>query len=1286
MTSLGAMASEYLVRNIGIDAGLSQSNVNTLVRDGDGFLWIGTQFGLNRYDNAAVQTYFHSPADSTTISSNNVRELFVDSHGTLWIAGETGLTTHRNGQKGFNQIHSFGKSIDARSFYEESDGLLIGSRGKIYYHDYASGQTAPLQLRGGSKFFYSDIKRLGHDRYLLVTRWDGLWIFDRRLAQVTRADIDAGNNIIAAALDRHGSLWLSEYGTGIRVYDTSFNPLGRLNMANGLLSSDIVLDIKEIDGKIWVATDGGGIDIIQEDGPGELRKIDNAVLQSQGAVKKIYADPDGNILAGTVRAGVLSINDVAMSTIFELPDSGGSLGTVTSVATTPEGLYVGSDGQGVHLYDAASDTYRQIPATRGMKVTDLTPYPGGGALVSTYDKGFYVITLGQILKEAPRGIASIVDPRHRKPLVAYVRALQDGKIALMTDSLRIYDPRTDHISSVALPGGVIGQLRPFYVDRGVLLIYSPQEIMEYTVSTGTVRVLVKAGEGNMILSAATDGDKNIYLGTDKGLFLFNAQEKTLTPAWPESFEGKRINSLLLDDFGHLWAGVESRLMLVSDHHSHPVSFGRFDGVNPNEYIPNAVLNKGAKAYMGGINGLVKINTAEIDPRLQEKNEVRFSVADITVDGHSRLQEIAGGLLKVPYNTTSMRLRIVESGPRALRHKMFRFIIDGPGLHSTVETIDRELSLPDLEPGNDYDISVQCTTPDGSWSEARPLITLSMQQPWWRSLWFRLLVLVTVIAGAIMFVEVRRRRAKRIEQRRFDDYRASSLEKEVAFLVNTNYALRTPLTMIYAPIKQLIAKQNAGEKIDYEAELSKIYLNTKRMRDALDRALELHHVSTSGTPSKITSNNIAEIINLAVSAVTVEAEAKGVKIEREIPAKLPPVVCSKERVTVALTIMLQNAILRSSAGDQITISVNKADGENVRINISDAGENLDDETIENIYSKYYTDQSGKFTNTLALAYCQSISESQNGRVGAKGLEHGLQLWLELPTDHSEGVKTIRTAEAAEIPVEHLNDPVIDADLSGLTALVVEEDNDLLQFMSEELGRYFKKVLQGSNGRDALVKVRQNQPDIVISSVMLSGKSGIELCRAIKTSPELSHIPVVLLTALKEGSAMEKGYGAGADSYISKPFDLNVLLLRCRNLLHTRAVIKKRYSGTSSQSLAAAPMPNADETFMLKIRKTIEKNIEDPDFGVDTLVKHMNMSRTALYSRFRELNGESIGSYIAKFRVERAKELLLSGQYTVSEISEKLGFSSQRYFSTFFKDKTGQTPSAFKAAHEGGEEQS
>jgi DNA-binding response OmpR family regulator len=254
-----------------------------------------------------------------------------------------------------------------------------------------------------------------------------------------------------------------------------------------------------------------------------------------------------------------------------------------------------------------------------------------------------------------------------------------------------------------------------------------------------------------------------------------------------------------------------------------------------------------------------------------------------------------------------------------------------------------------------------------------------------------------------------------------------------------------------------------------------------------------------------------------------------------------------------------------------------------------------------------------------------------------------------------------------------------DTSVSTAIVVEDNEELCMFMVSHLKSIFKKVYYAFNGRDAMMMIKRDSPDIVIAEGILPVLSGFDLCREMKSSSELRHIPIILITAGSAEAGKLKSYALGADSYISKPFDVNVLISRCKNLLLNREIVRNRYRNTpKGVPVEEKKMSNADESFLMKIDELIESLISQPDFGVDMIVDKMLVSRSALYSRFKELTGKSIGTYITEYRLARAKEMLRHGDMPINEISEALGFRSQRYFSTFFRERTGTTPTAFRTS--------
>ncbi|MCM1067806.1 MAG: helix-turn-helix domain-containing protein [Muribaculaceae bacterium] len=1279
-----AFATEYLCRKVSLDQGLSHSNVTCLARDGRGFVWIGTRFGLNRYDFDGVVNYYHDRDNESTITDNSVRALYTDAYGGLWVAGENGLAHYDEQTNSFERITADGKQVNVRSFHEEGNGMLLGGAGRIFYHDFASGTTALLQVKGGSKFYYTDIHRRGTDFYVLATRWDGMWLFDRTHATVTRMPGIADKHIMASTIDAGGVLYVSPYGEGLQAYDRAGTCLFSLNTSNSALPSNIILDIIEHDKRIWIATDGGGISIY-DPATGSFEDMPpRSALGSLGAVTSLYTDRHHNLYAGTVRDGAVTVLPVAIHT-FQSGRKAPFAAISSMWLDESDGkVWVGDDGNGVLIYRPGSGVLEAVPSTAGMKVTDIEGYDPQHLLVVTFDKGFFLLNKQSgALSPASGDLTQLWADNPNRAVPMHARTLSHNLIAIVGNNISTYNPQS---GTVVTPAKAIetdvpeGALVPFYSQVGRLLCFGSDFVSEFDPVTAKHTVLFRLPRAPRIHSAAYDGRHRIFVATDKGVTCIDTSTGEMTQL-PDINE--RVSAMVCEGDKRLWIATTRTLYLRNLDNGNLAAFGINDGVTPNEYQAGATLSADGRVLLGGIYGLMRVNSAEVDAILASHIDPELSIAELEIDGVSAYSQIHDGVIKVPDHFTGISLSVIDNGSNSQRRQRFRYTVSGKGSEKNLETSSRSLDLSFIDPGADYDVNLSCMRPDGTWTQPHHLVTLAVMAPWYRSPWMWGIVAVLTIALLIYWEmkRIQRRKARLASQ--LETYRHNTLEREVAFLVNTNYALRTPLTLIYAPLKLTLEKLRAGEHTDLLPELERVYSNTKKMRDTIDMALELHNVTAAASADKeLTTHDITRSIDDSIANLRSDIDLKHLNCVYIPSQDMFPAVYDRGRLGSVIEILLRNAIRRSP--DHATVEVRTVMRDNfIRVSVSDAGENLDPDTLRELFSKYFHDENAKFTDSLAFAYAKSIVELQGGSIGAYNNDDlpGVTVWFEIPAagaPAAEAYTRRRHSEATNPPAE-IEPLVADIDTSAMTAIVVEEDNDLCMFVAMQLSEFFGKVLHAFNGKDALLLIRQYQPDIVISSLRLPFMSGLELCHAVKKSPETSHIPVILLTALKEGSTLENAYEAGADSYLAKPFDLAVLMARCRNLLHTRSVIRRRYaSPESAPETPRKARTNADETFMFKINKIISENISNPDFGVDTIVEKMASSRSALYSKFKDISGQTIGAYIADCRFRKAKELLTDGSHTMAEISDMLGFSSQRYFSTFFKERAGVSPSAFRAS--------
>ena len=1287
-----AHAVGYYFKQLSINDGLSQSSVQCIHRDSKGFLWIGTRYGLNRYDNESIRTFYANPADAdNSITSNYIKFILEDGEGTIWVATLHGISTYDSRTGIFRAVKYESSGINVRSFCTTPDGIIFGGAGIIYFYSYADKQVSRLDVKGGSSMFYTYIDRMADGRFMLATRWDGLWIYDPATASVERFAAMPENKIMATCIDSHGNIYISPYGAGVYCFTPDMRLAYHVSAQSGMLSSNLVTDMEECDGTLWISTDGGGINLLDIKSRSVRSLSTSSSLTTSLPVSSVlclYKDADNNMWAGTVRGGVMYIHSVYMHTYSNMLKNDNrwiSARTVLSIASGSDGhILMGIDDGGVCDYNPADNRFREYPSTFGMKVSSLAEIDAGNVLISEYASGIFVLNkaTGHLSRLTYVDAASDNMLRN-KPVAVNIVPVDRDRLLFVSDSIYVYSLRSRRFSAVRQPEGrTKGGLNCFYCDSTQALMYRGNEV--YSVDPGRLscRVIASLDVKHSISCAQFDGKSTLYFGTVNGILKYDLSTGQVEQMESDMF--RCITAMVLDG-NNLWIGAQNALFLRMIDSGNTLMLSQADGVETNEFINKAVLKAPSGIYMGGINGLLRIDNNAADEILKTNSEIEISLTDVLIDGISQSKNINGLKIDVPYDHSSVAIRLIDREKNTFRRKMFRYTIYGINKdNNIIESGERSLTLNMLQSGH-YRVFVSCSTPDGRWTEPVMLVELNVLTPWWRTgyaffAYFTIVVLIWIMVTRYLYNKKKDQIVLMMKE-----HERMSYEKQVNFLVNINHELRTPLTLIYAPLRRLIKRVGEVDTPTLKAELKAIYRQTKKMRNIVNMILDLQKLESGHTELRITETDINSWVRGVTDDFASEFEAKQLTLDVRTDDSLGNVCFDVDKSDLILSNIIMNALKYTRPGSGITVATERR-GDFVRIGVSDCGPGLNGVDPNRLFTMFYQGDNAVFGTGLGLAYSKALVTLQHGNIGAEDNEGGVgaTFWFELPLGRHEG----------EVRKAHLDKSVFDYDVSpdeqpkdaaaadfsmaDYKAIVIEDDTDLNSFIVGSLMPYFGKVYHAFNGKEALMMIRQNKPDIIISDVMVPLMNGFELCRAVKSSDELQHIPVILLTARINEDSIEQGYNLGADSYMSKPFSLDMLLARCRNLLLNRTIVRRRYRGASPVEIpAATSINNSNETFLLQIDKVINENIENADFSVDTIVEKMLMSRASVYNRLKELTGFSIGDYVNEFRFVRAKEMLSGTDMPISEIASRLGFSSQRYFSTFFKNKTGLTPSAFRS---------
>lgn len=614
-----------------------------------------------------------------------------------------------------------------------------------------------------------------------------------------------------------------------------------------------------------------------------------------------------------------------------------------------------------------------------------------------------------------------------------------------------------------------------------------------------------------------------------------------------------------------------------------------------------------------------------------------------------------------------------------RRRLYRYRVEGLD-NSYTETYQPELVMHTQSPGT-YRIMASCTAKDGSWVPDRQILTLTILPPWYQTWWF---VLLSATLGVLLVIGLFRKMLKRKERElkwAMKEHEQQVYEEKVRFLINISHELRTPLTLIYAPLKRIL-KAIGPDNEQYQP-LKAIYRQSQRMKALINMVLDLRKMEVGESKLHLQPLDINAWIEQVSQDFASEGEAEQVHITYNLAPGIGNVSFDKEKCEIILSNLLVNALKHSPKNSTISITSElTADGQ-VRISIADQGCGLKQVNMDKLFKRFYQAEGEQNGTGIGLSYSKILVEQHGGKIGAyNNPAGGATFYFELPLRHEQ-------TEIVSQPKAYLNELITDEgieptissensfDTSAYTVLVADDHPEMLDFLKKALGEHFKQVITAADGMEVLQLARKHLPDIIVSDVMMPRMNGYQLCQQLKQDISISHIPVILLTARDDEQSRKEGYKNGADAYLAKPFEEDTLLELIRNRLKNRSLIRERY-------LQAGPVPvpeeatfsQADEAFLSKLNKIILDNLDNCDLDIAVLCQQMHVSRASLYNKMKALTNISANEYINKIRLEKAIQLIVNTNMPFTEIAEKVGFATSSYFSTAFKQYTGETPTQYK----------
>lgn len=800
---------------------------------------------------------------------------------------------------------------------------------------------------------------------------------------------------------------------------------------------------------------------------------------------------------------------------------------------------------------------------------------------------------------------------------------------------------------------------------------------------------------------AIDKQGCVWVGTSNGVHVFDAHRgKAYQYGKGEGMANEMIQDLVVDKLGDIWATTANglcrfRRTLSSEQ---PFALTMFDSQNKlgdAKFLPRTAASMAdGKLLFGSSTGFYIVDPIQV-------KDMEYTGHPVFISLLVNNQEVVAGKeydgrVILPFALSTTKKIVLEHDENFItvhfsglnfdmpHHTYYKYRLQGVNndwiVISPQDGIGRA-NYTDLSPGT-YKLEVYSAGLDKVWSKQSATLEIEVLAPLWATWWAKLLYSLAFFALIIFVVRWKiEQNRKRMENEKYKELE----EMKYRFFTNISHEFRTLLTLIITPIGSILKRTTDGET---RHQLNDVSRNAGDLLQLVNQLLDFRKMEMNGEHLNLTSGNLNEFIQYTTMKFMPLAEQKNIRLAFEDKTEGLFMYFDKDKVGKILTNLLSNAFKFTKAGGSVCVSLEKCILDSRRcahIIVEDTGCGIPKEDQAHVFERFYrTEQdssSQQIGSGIGLNMVYEYIQLHEGKVSLESEEgKGSRFIVDIPADLKREVQQ----EASE--ENRIASPVMADVVDGAvgvqtfrkiekTVLVVEDNEDFSHFLSQELGRIYNKVLTAKDGIEGAMMAEAENPDIIVSDVMMPRMNGTDMCRRIKENIETSHIPIILLTAWSTDEGRAAGYKAGADAYIAKPFDMEVLLARISNLLEKQEKRQRDFSHSISLDPKTVTDSSPDEDFLKEVIACIEKNIDNSEYTIDSLSTDIVMSRMSLYRKMKSLTGQTPADFIRTVRLKTAAKLLKEEKCTVSEACYRTGFASPQNFAKHFKEMFGVLPSQY-----------
>ncbi|UEG53352.1 response regulator [Mucilaginibacter daejeonensis] len=1316
----GVRAHTLPIRTISINDGLSNNSVNAIFQDHLGFMWFGTHDGLSCYDGKQFVTFRNHFGDKSSLPYNYIYSVAEDNKGRIWAATGQGVGIYDRFSHKFTTLYSL-STRSKRLFHidnavnvvkaDAQGNMLIGTNGIGMLRQAANDTVATL-----IPFVQADGKlSTAYNARAIVTDakgqvWvgidgEGVYLYVPRLNRVV--PVVKGLKSINALQASSNDLWIGT-GKGLYLYRSAQRTVVRSSQLfpSTLDNEDVTSILQVSPGRVWVGTTSNGLFRVDLDSHTTQHyypsKDGNNFISSE-IVPALFQDNERRVWIGTLKGGINIIdnNDQYFHAVTHDPQNKNSLiyPYVSAFSEDQKGvLWVGTDGGGMNSWDPVTreaKAYVHVAGDAGSLssnlVTSILTDAYGGLWTATYGAGInrFDPRTGKFKKYqcvSPSNEASnyvwLLYEDHEQKLWA----------TTFGGSVFYYDRKDD-------------RFKQFNNDFNNMVAF--MEDSHHELWAANAHFLSRMDRNNQdhrfydvgkpIRALHEDARHRFWIGTEGGgLILFDRDKGQVLKQYTDAngLCNNSVLSILEDKNGKLWMSTFGGLSCFDPRTQKFRNFYRENGLQSDQFSYNAALKlKSGEMLFGGIGGFTRFDPDSIN--YKPKPPVLVYLTSIKVDNKvvtSGSKYVKGfnrtGIdeVEVPYQKADLSVSFSSVDLSRSGKAKYAYFLENWDKDWSVTTSSDPVSYSHLHEGTYY-LHVKRSDASGNWGPDRVLLTVVILPPFYRTIWAYLFYLVGISVSIYLYNRYRVNKARlehEVELANASAEKEKELnERKTAFFTNVSHEFRTPITLIVNPLKDSLQKRiPLTEKNGLEL----VYTNAQKLLKLIDQLLAFKSIGQQDTAPVLTVVNFKVLCRELFNNFVKEAEMKRLNYQLTDECEDALINADPAQLEVVINNLYSNAIKYSPEGADVKVTI-FCNEQQIGLRVADTGPGIPAGVGDRIFDRYFRGPGPATANKsgfgIGLYLAKTYVEAHHGSLTYRSTEgQGATFEVLLP----------RTpVPSAQQPLQPIivTEPVMDRPADDSydecdqpenwtdnrhSVLVVEDNTHLREYIQSVLKEEYQ-VYTASNAEKGYEAIVKYSPDLVVTDIMMDGKNGVELCAQIKADPKYSHIPVILLTAITDDQMRLTAAQTGADDYLTKPFEREMLMARVKTLLKNRNTLQQYFYNEvtlKKQDLKVSP---EYQEFLKECIRIVNDHIAEEDFNIVTFTSEIGMSRSNLYRKVKLMSGLSISGFVRFIRLRKAAELMIDTNMTISEISFHVGIMDVKYFRKQFNNVFGMNPSDY-----------